>query len=122
MDENRQDKVLTREEAIVLINDEGEHKFFFNIKGSTPVYIIDIAREKEISPRLHEEVIKDMVEKKIIPAIEEAAAGYCRVYENELLYWGETSFPSAVTDKKKFNEVVDKNGILIIDQWLGSKP
>lgn len=126
VNENQQKKVLTREKAIEVLNDGGEHKFFFSIDGDTPVYVVGEAREEQLFPRIHEEVIEDMVELKIIPNIEKIRAGYCKVEklkgEEKLFYWGETSFPFAVTNDKKFNEMVDKNGIVIIDQWLSSKP
>lgn len=118
-------KVITREEAIKVLNDCGEHRFFYGVDdngtGNTPVYIVDVTRDRQVPSRSHKEIAEGMVNEHNIP-IENIRVGGCGVLGKELDYWGPASSlsESAQTDSEKFNEIVDKNGIVIFNpnQWL----
>jgi hypothetical protein len=119
--ESSPNQLINRQEAVEILNDGGEHKFFIGAKMDTPVYIVGKSREKQTFNRLHEHIADDLNELKIIN-LEDVRGGYCKVENGKLLYWGESSYPVEAANEKSFKDSVDKNGIMIIDQWLGRKP
>lgn len=118
--ESSPNSIISREEAVELLNDGGEHKFLMGVKMDTPVYVVGKAREKEVHPRLHEHMAQDLVKLGVINE-DDIRGGYCKVERGQLYYWGESSSPVVAAKDKSFQDSVDKNGIIIIDQWLGNK-
>lgn len=106
---------MKRQEATAALNDGGEHKFL--IRGESPAYVKAVAREKEIAPRLHEELIRDFIASGVFLDDNGVIAGYCKVEGTEgrsrLLCWGESSYPTKAATNAQFYSAVDKHGVIL---------
>ena len=120
-----QKDLIDRKEAIRVLDDKGEHKFLFQDRKG-PVFIVETSledlRERNIQPRLHEQLLESLINKGLVTDPKAARGGYCRVDDGELLFWGPSSYPVTAAEEKVFNDAVDIGRIKIIDQWLGENP
>lgn len=103
---------MNRQEAIGVLNDEGEHKFLF--RGESPVYVVARAREDDLHAIIHEHLARNLVELGVFPDLEGIMGGYCTVLEDALRYWGESSYPIRAATAEQFNAAVDQRGIELI--------
>lgn len=103
---------MNRQEAIEVLNDKGEHKFLFG--GVSPVYVVARAREDDLQALLHEHLAQKLVELGVFPDLEGVMGGYCKVLEDALRYWGESSYPIKAATAEQFNAAVDQRGIELI--------
>jgi len=103
---------MNGQEAAKLLDDNGEHKFLFDTQS--PVWVMQKAREQESHPLLHEELAEKMVQNRLFPDLNTVLGGYCRVVNEKLRYWGESSYPIRAASEKQFHLAVDTQGIEFI--------
>lgn len=120
-----QDTTIDRETAIRRLDDNGEHKFLMK-KGEGTVYIVgssveDLRKDGD-QPRRHEEIRRSLLDRGFVDESDIVLGGYCRVEDDELLFWGPSSFPVDAAQSEEFESAIEERRIQLIDQWLGEKP
>jgi hypothetical protein len=120
--------LLTREEAIRLLDDGEEHKFLVEVGSEEPVFVVapsldQLQREEPTAhPRLHVQIREGLQAVGAVKDSENVLGGYCRVDSGELLWGGPSTHPVNAATAEQFDLAVDGRRIRLIDQWIGQNP
>ena len=106
---------MNKEDAAKQINDGGEHKFLMSQSRAVPVVVLKGARERELHPKAHEQLIPIVIAMGHFFQGETILGGYCKVRKGDIWYWGESSYPVTAATADQFYKAIQKYGITLIE-------